>query len=244
MRAGPRRRSPGERGKGGEGKRPVWADLLSRANESYRNVCAGRSAGSRAASTRGPPPPGPGAPPLPGEEASQCRILGRAAAAWARLPLRRGRAGRGCRRRVRPRRRPPACCTLGTRPRPAGGTRLRAARGGRSTPPARPGPAPAPRSGTPRRCPAAWAGPLSRGPVLRNAGPGRQGRGVRRRSGGCEALGWACTDPGSTQRQSGVFFVTARCCDSHCPRDAGSGERVCTGRAAGGEQSQNHRKDE
>lgn len=46
--------------------RPGRADLLSRANESYRNVCAGRSAGSRAASTRGPPPPGPGAP-LPRE---------------------------------------------------------------------------------------------------------------------------------------------------------------------------------
>lgn len=59
-------RAAPRRGVRGWAAGPGRADLLSRANESYRNVCAGRSAGSRAASTRGPPPPGPGAP-LPGE---------------------------------------------------------------------------------------------------------------------------------------------------------------------------------
>lgn len=102
--------------------RPGRADLLSRANESYRNVCAGRSAGSRAASTRGPPPPGPGAPLL--REASHShshsgprRRLGPAPAAP------QGRDGTGsagswepaARRR---RRRLPACCTLGSQPGP------------------------------------------------------------------------------------------------------------------------------
>lgn len=100
---------------------PGRADLLSRANESYRNVCAGRSAGSRAASTRGPPPPGPGAP-LP-REASHShshsgprRRLGPAPAAP------QGRDGTGSAGSWEPaarrRRRLPACCTLGSQPGP------------------------------------------------------------------------------------------------------------------------------
>lgn len=118
----------------------LLASPLSRANESYRNVCGRQSAGSGVASTaRGPPkPPGPSQEPLPGE-ASHTRMLGRAAAAAAASSagaprqlrgLRRwepavgprgsfrspatGREGEGDRRRPRPRPLPRACLVAAT----------------------------------------------------------------------------------------------------------------------------------
>lgn len=161
-----------------------------------------------------PPPPGPGSRRAGGEPAVGAGAgSGRAAA------------------------HPPACCTLGTRPRPAGGTRLRAARGGRSTPPARPGPRAGlrhPRGSLAARC--------SRGPLLRSAGPGRQGLGGRKRSSGCEALRWACTNPAATETEP-----CALCNCEVLSQAVPSGCRLWSVCALAGrlacEQSQNHRKD-